>query len=161
MADSDGNTTLYFAYGSCMDNVRLREHGVHHLFLDVVGRGVIYGYRLAFTRRVGEHAYADIIPDPESRVEGKVYRLPPPAVDYLDEREGRGTAYDRVWLEMEVNGTTMSPVLSYNVIDKCEPELPPPKRYAEEILRGAKGTVSPRYLEDLRRRLRRKFKMEV
>lgn len=161
MADSDGNMTLYFAYGSCMDDVRLLAHGVNHLFQDVVGRGVLNGYRLAFTRRTGEHAYADIIPDPENRVEGKVYRLPPPAVDYLDEREGRGTAYDRIWLEVEVNGVTVSPVLTYTVIDKCEPELPPPKRYAEEILRGAKGTVSPRYLESLRKRLRYKFKLDV
>lgn len=153
--------TLYFAYGSCMDDVRLREHGVNHLFQDVVGRGVLHGYRLAFTRQTGDCAYADIVPDPRSIVEGKVYRLTSEAVDYLDEREGRGKAYDRVWLEVDVNGTPMPSVLSYTVVQKSEAELPPPKWYALEILRGAEGTVSARYLEALQKKFRQEFKLDV
>lgn len=160
MNTGDG-TILYFAYGSCMDNVRLRQHGVDHLFRDIIGVGKLYGYRLAFTRQDGQHAYADIVQDAKYYVEGKVYRLPPPAVAYLDEREGRGRAYDRIWLAVEVKGKTLSPVLSYTVIDKCHPELPPPDHYVEEILRGAAGTVSQRYLNQLKRRLRQQFNLDM
>lgn len=158
-----GGTTLYFAYGSCMDDARLKEHGVDHLFQDVVGAGVVHGFRLAFTRRTrgGDRAYADIVPDPGHAVEGKIYRLPPAAVAYLDRREGRGTVYDRIWLNVEAGGKILSPVLSYTVIHKCDPELPPPKRYAEEILRGASGIVSPHYLRQLKRRLREQFGLTV
>lgn len=144
-----------------MDDARLREHAVDHLFRDVVGRGTLYDYRLAFTHQVGDYAYADIVPDPGKWIEGKVYRLSPQAVDYLDVREGRGTAYNRVWLEVEVNGRKLSPVLSYTVIDKCDPELPPPDRYIVEILRGATGTVSSRYMERLRRQLKQRFQIDV
>lgn len=158
---ADSGTILYFAYGSCMDHARFSEHGVDHLFQDTLGKGKLYGYRLAFTRKVGENAYADIVQDSRGHVEGKVYRLSPLAVAYLDQREGRGKAYKRVWLEVEVNGEKRSPVLSYAVIDKCDPELPPPDWYAEEILRGAAGTVSPRYLKRLKRYLRARFKLDV
>lgn len=154
-------TTLYFAYGSCMDNVRLCEHGVDHLFKDMIGVGKLYGYRLAFTRQDGKHAYADIVKAPHHCVEGKVYRLPAQAVAYLDEREGRGTAYDRIWLEVKVNRRKLSPVLSYTVINKCTPELPPPDHYVEEILRGATGTLSSRYIKQLKKRLKKQFDLDV
>lgn len=156
-----GRTTLYFAYGSCMDDERLREHGVHHFFQDVVGAGVLRGYRLAFTRRRGNYAYADIVHDRRHSVEGIVYRLPPEGVAYLDEREGRGVAYEHLWVEVVVGRTVLSPVLTYTVIDKYFPELPPSETYLREILRGADGILSPRYMKQLRERLKRQFHLDM
>lgn len=52
---------LYFAYGSCMDNKRFKEAKVHHLFKKVIGRGVLNGYTLRFTRRAHDGGRADIV----------------------------------------------------------------------------------------------------
>jgi gamma-glutamylcyclotransferase (GGCT)/AIG2-like uncharacterized protein YtfP len=52
---------LYFAYGSCMDNKRFKEANVHHFFEQVIGRGVLDGYTIRFTRRAHDGGRADIV----------------------------------------------------------------------------------------------------
>ncbi|PTQ51012.1 MAG: hypothetical protein HSCHL_1753 [Hydrogenibacillus schlegelii] len=151
---ADGSDTwLYFAYGSCMDDRRFETDGVRELFRDVVGRGVLRGHTLAFTRRSQADGMgrADIVETgaPHDVVEGKVYRIGRQALRYLYDREGvRGGAYRPTFVDLEIGGETVTDVITFTVVEKG-PETPPPPHYAEEILRGARGFVSEKYYEFL------------
>lgn len=140
----------YFAYGSCMDSERFEADGVADLFQDVVGRGVLKGYDLAFTHRSlkdGE-GRADLL-ETGGAVEGKVYRVGRAALAYLYRREGvAGNIYRPAFVDIEVDGNVLSDVLTFVVVNKTE-NTPPPDDYAVEILRGAQSVVSPEYYRQL------------
>jgi gamma-glutamylcyclotransferase (GGCT)/AIG2-like uncharacterized protein YtfP len=148
----------YFAYGSAMDDHRLILQGVQSLFRDIVGRGVLSGYSLQFTIRSADGSRADIV-EGQGVVEGKVYRIGQPAVDYLFEREGvyKGR-YRPAFVDVATGDGQEVQALTFVVCDK-QPEVPPPYWYAEEILRGADGTVSPQYFRKLLTDFREKFHM--
>ncbi len=148
----------YFAYGSAMDDHRFILQGVQSLFRDIVGRGVLTGYSLQFTIRSADGSRADIV-EGEGVVEGKVYRIGQPAVDYLFEREGVNKGrYRPTFVDVATGDGQMVQALTFVVCDK-QPEIPPPYWYAEEILRGAAGTVSPQYFRKLLTDFRGKFNM--
>jgi gamma-glutamylcyclotransferase (GGCT)/AIG2-like uncharacterized protein YtfP len=148
----------YFAYGSAMDDHRFILQGVQSLFRDIVGRGVLTGYALQFTIRSGDGSRADIV-EGEGVVEGKVYRIGHKAVDYLYTREGVNKGrYRPTFVDIATEDGQMVSALTFVVCDK-QPEVPPPYWYAEEILRGAAGTVSPQYFRKLLTDFREKFHM--
>ncbi|OYD07465.1 gamma-glutamylcyclotransferase family protein [Paludifilum halophilum] len=152
---------LYFAYGSCMDDERIRAQGMGQHFEEIAGRGVLRGYSLRYTLPLPDGGRADIVEDGYGTVEGKVYRIGREAVDYLFWREGVDHGHYRpAWVRMEVNGRMVSDILTFLVIDK-QPETAPPDHYAREILRGSRGTVSEVYHRKLRQDLREKFGMEI
>jgi gamma-glutamylcyclotransferase (GGCT)/AIG2-like uncharacterized protein YtfP len=151
---------LYFAYGSCMDDERFIEAGVEGLFNKVAGRGVLPNFSLRYTRRYSDGARADIV-EIGGKVEGKVYRVTPEAVAYLFQREGvYAGAYRPAFIEIELNGKTVSDALTFIVIDK-EEEAAPPEWYAQEIIRGGKGTLSLGYLKEIKEYLRVQFQLDV
>lgn len=143
---------LYFAYGSCMDHQRFLVDGVEHYFQDIVGRGVLSGYTLKFTRRAHDGGRADIV-EIGGTVEGKVYRIPREAVSYLHRREGvEAGIYRPTFVDIVVDapdGASLNRVLTYTVVDKESVEHRPPSWYLEEILRGSKGFVSEEYRRTL------------
>jgi len=149
--EGDGKRSwLYFAYGSCMDDQRFRQCGVHEWFQDVIGRGVLRGYEIAFTHKSAQDGTgrADIL-ETGGVVEGRVYRIGRRALAYLYAREGvREGAYRPTFVDVEVDGRKLTDVLTFTVVDKAT-ETPPPDWYAEEILRGAWGVVSPEYYQYL------------
>lgn len=146
----------YFAYGSCMDTARFVAHGVADLFQDVVGRGVLKGYQLAFSHRsmVDGLGRADVV-ERGGVVEGKVYRIGPVALDYLFVREGVAQRiYRPAFVDVEVEGRLLEDVLTFVVVNKLE-ETPPSDEYAEELLRGARTVVSNGYYQHLLERIGR------
>ncbi|GAB7386973.1 gamma-glutamylcyclotransferase [Bacillaceae bacterium] len=147
---------LYFAYGSCMDDERIRNAGMGEAFQEVVGRGVLRGYSLCFTQKAADGGRADIV-EVGGYVEGKVYRIRRDALEYLFQREGvYAQVYRPTFVDVEVNGRKETDVLTFTVRDKQE-ETAPPEWYAREILRGAKGTVSEAYLRRLKEEWKKKF----
>jgi gamma-glutamylcyclotransferase (GGCT)/AIG2-like uncharacterized protein YtfP len=140
---------LYFAYGSCMDDYRFIEHGVDHYFKKVIGRGIVNGYSLRFTKHSSDGGRADMVED-RGVVEGKLYELPIKAVtDYLYNREGVSHhTYRPTFLTLEVNGRKVSNVLTFVVKEKKE-ELAPPRHYEDEIVRGATGFLSDEYVQSI------------
>lgn len=147
---------LYFAYGSCMDDVRFRQRGVDHLFRDVKGRGILSGYELRFTWRSSDgmgRANLHETTDEQSVVEGKVYEISAEALRYLYEREGAFKAYRPAFVDVTVDGNVYKDVLTFLVINKEPHELAPPVEYAEEILRGAKSCVSDHYYKQLQMKM--------
>lgn len=140
----------YFAYGSCMDTERFVAHGVHGLFQNVVGRGVLRGYDMAFTYCSPADGFgrADLL-ETGGVVEGKVYRIGQVALGYLFEREGvEQQAYRPAFVDVEVEGRLLQDVVTFVVVDKDE-ETPPSDAYAEEIMRGAQTVVSKEYYQQL------------
>jgi gamma-glutamylcyclotransferase (GGCT)/AIG2-like uncharacterized protein YtfP len=143
----------YFAYGSCMDDARFKSAGVQSYFQNVIGCGKLSGYSLKFTRKADDGCgRADIVED-GGNVEGKVYEIESEALKYLYRREGvNAGCYRPAFVDVTVEGKLFKDVLTFVVIDK-QPEIAPPKSYAEEILCGAAGCLSEEYISKLKDQL--------
>ncbi|GLB60717.1 gamma-glutamylcyclotransferase [Cytobacillus sp. NCCP-133] len=140
--------TLYFAYGSCMDDERFRLSNVDQHFRSVVGAGVLKGYSMQYLFSRDDGGRADIIEN-GGVTEGILYELPYAAVEYLFHREGfYGQWYRPAFVNVQVGEDFYPNVLTFHVYNK-KGELPPPDHYATEILRGAKGRVSDDYYKKL------------
>lgn len=150
---------LYFAYGSCMDDERFRQAGVKSQFERVLGCGVATNYSLVYSWKSHDGGRADLI-ESEQNVEGKVYQISQQGLNYLFKREGvHASIYRPAFIDLTINGQLYTNILTFIVIDKQE-ETAPPKQYAIEILRGAKGIVSTNYYKKLQEDLLSKFDME-
>lgn len=139
----------YFAYGSCMDDARFKTAGVSPFFQKCLGRGVLEGYQLRYTRRSHDGGRADIVEE-GGTVEGKVYEIPPEALRYLYRREGVNAGiYRPTLVDLTVAGGLLENVLTFVVVDK-EEETAPTDHYAEEIIRGGTGCLSEAYLKKIK-----------
>jgi len=124
----------------------------------LIGPALVRGYRLGFTRysRARKGGVADLVPDPDSAVEGVLYRLPAEQLPALDEREGAPEHYRREHIRVETpGGQVFEDVLTYVVVDKAEEEIPPHPDYGQTILQGAEAYLSRAYVERLRETLQR------
>lgn len=147
---------LYFAYGSCMDDVRFKKEGQGYHFQDVQGRGILYGYSLRFTRKSSDGGKVDIV-ECGGVIEGKVYAITEDCLTYLFKREGVFTGcYRPTFVEIEINGILQKDVLTFTVVDK-EKETPPSAKYVEEIFRGGSGLLSEPYMSNLKQQLKDTF----
>jgi len=151
---------FYLAYASAMDDQRFKGHGVAEWFSDVVGKGVLPGFSLRFTRKSSDGGRADIV-EIGGCVEGKVYKVGAEAVDYLYSREGVPVnIYRPAFVDVEIDGKTVPDALTFVVVNKDE-ETAPPQAYVSEILRGGKGTVSDAYLAELIAYLQNTFDSQI
>ncbi|UOQ93504.1 gamma-glutamylcyclotransferase [Halobacillus shinanisalinarum] len=136
--------TYYFAYGSCMDNRRFKRAHVDTLFQEVLGGAALEKYRLRFSYHVPDGGRADIEEEPNACVEGLLYKVKPPAIDYLYEREGvYAGAYRPVIINVSCQGIDYR-ALSFTVTAKQADKIPP-LHYAKEIYLGAAPYVSEGY----------------
>lgn len=133
-------TFYYFAYGSCMCPVDLKRSLGENTHRFVIGPATLKGYRLGFywksaLRNCGA---LDVVPDPESSVEGVLYRLPLRFSSALDEREEvpRG-GYRHEIVHVYSIGRLYSNVRTYVVVNKLSEELAPNDWYFNVVLRGA------------------------
>lgn len=148
-----GNPELYyFAYGSCMDDERFKIANVHKYFTDVIGRGVLEGYEMKFSRNSTDGGKADITECVKAQTEGIVYMVPEEAIDYLYKREGVYTNMYRPAIVSVFSGGEPYDVLTFIGLDK-QPETAPTELYATEIIRGATGILSESYIEQLKSRM--------
>ncbi|MED3623948.1 gamma-glutamylcyclotransferase [Neobacillus thermocopriae] len=139
---------LYYAYGSCMDHARFKKANVDHYFQKLIGRGILEGYSLRFTKKLPDGGRADIVEN-GGIVEGKVYEVPRECLDYLYQREGvEIRLYRPALIDVKMDGQIVKDVLTFIVVDK-EPETAPPDHYLEEIIRGGRGILSEMYISRL------------
>ncbi len=133
-------TFHYFAYGSCMCPVDLQRTLGENTCQYAVGVATLEGYRLGFYRRSQRRncGVLDVVPDPDARVHGVLYRLPWRLSDRLDEREEvpKG-GYRRQSVEVRRGGTIYRNVRTYVVVDKLPREIAPNDWYFNVVLRGA------------------------
>jgi cation transport regulator ChaC len=126
----------YFAYGSCMCPVDLKRSLGEPTHAYVIGPAILEGYRLGFFRRsrLRNCGVLDVVPDPASKVEGVLYRLPQRLSDRLDERE---EGYQQTLITVHRGDRAYSAVRTYTVIDKLTEEHAPNDWYFNVVLRGA------------------------
>ena len=130
----------YFAYGSCMCPVDLKRSLGENTHTYVVGTATLTGYRLGFhyyssNRQCGA---LDIVPDPTSRVQGVLYRLPWRLSRRLDRRERvRQGDYRHEYISIHHAGEYYTQVRTYTVVQKTPVEIPPDDWYFNVVLRGA------------------------
>lgn len=141
-------TFYYFAYGSCMCPVDLQRtmgEATHHY---VMGPAILAGYRLGFYRRSQRRncGALDVVKDPNSSVEGVLYRLPLRMSNLLDQREEvrfdhkrqvHIGGYQPELIEVSSQGKVYKGVRTYTVINKLPTELAPNDWYFDVVMRGA------------------------
>jgi gamma-glutamylcyclotransferase (GGCT)/AIG2-like uncharacterized protein YtfP len=143
------DSILYFAYGSCLDDDRFKRANVHHLFQKMVGRGVLNGYTLRFSKKLPDGGRADIVEE-GGVVEGKLYEINQDCLAYLYRREGvNSNIYRPAFVDLTLNGELVKNVVTFTVVEK-EPETAPPSHYSEEIIRGGLGVLSDSYMNRIK-----------
>ncbi len=140
LAKSDPNYFDYFAYGSCMCPVDLKrslQENTHHY---IIGTATLKGYRLGFYRRSVRRncGVLDVVCDPNSSVEGVLYRLPWRLSNLLDKREEvPNNGYRQEMVTVETKQAVYQNVRTYVVVDKLTAEIAPNDWYSNVVLRGA------------------------
>ncbi len=132
----------YFAYGSNL---------LSRVFDEVcpgsrpVGPAMLRGYRLAFTRRstVWQSGVADIVAAPGMFTWGMVYIIDEDGLAALDKKEGCGSAYDRIEVDVQLEDRSTVKAITYTVIDKAAQEIPPSDAYFGTLLEGAQERGLP------------------
>ncbi|KAB2338039.1 gamma-glutamylcyclotransferase [Cytobacillus depressus] len=145
---TNAETIPYFAYGSCMDDARFKEKSVNHFFQIKMGRGLLDGYSLRFTRKVHDGGRADVVEE-GGVVEGIVYKISKDAIPYLYSREGvNSDCYRPAIVQIKMENDIFIDALTFIVVNK-EEEVAPPAHYLEEIIRGGTGVLSSEYMKKL------------
>ena len=143
---------IYFAYGSNMDETRMRKRCPSSQFMSIAR---LPGFRLAFTRyslnnRCGS---ADIIKDSHGLVWGVVYKIKEEERTALDKAEGVAVhAYKPVSVEVYPEGddTRRLKALTYVVVKKEDPHPKPSAEYKAMLVGGAKaGKLPVDYIAEL------------
>ena len=125
---------LYFAYGS---NMNLEQMAFRCPGAQVVDTVRLEGYRLAFRTNGGGRGVATILPDPQSHVDGVLWRISAQDERNLDYYEGWPRLYGKEPFRVtRTNGRSVE-VMAYtmNAPYKDSPACPPPG-YLVGILEG-------------------------
>jgi gamma-glutamylcyclotransferase (GGCT)/AIG2-like uncharacterized protein YtfP len=143
---------IYFAYGSNMDETRMRKRCPSAQFMFTAR---LPGFRIAFTRfslnnRCGA---ADIIPEPHGAVWGVVYQIKNADRASLDKAEGVAVrAYKAISVEVcpEGDDAKCFKALTYVVVKKEDPRPKPSAEYKAMLVNGAKAwNLPPDYITGL------------
>jgi gamma-glutamylcyclotransferase (GGCT)/AIG2-like uncharacterized protein YtfP len=127
--------TLYFAYGSNMNEQQFKERCPFSYFLC---RAKLPSHRFVITSR----GYANVLKKENDTVHGVLCAVTESDEKELDRREGvyRGI-YRREWLSVTTEFGYSIPALVY--IDNTEDEGPPNPGYLEKIIAGAQRHELP------------------
>jgi gamma-glutamylcyclotransferase len=128
----------YFAYGSNMDSRRMARRGLQVLSARAAS---LHGYTLRFNKRASNlprHAYANVIPQSDGRVEGVLYELVDEAeIGKMDPFEGTPVRYRREVVSIH---SLLGAVDAWVYIAQpawIEEGLPPTRWYLDHLLAGA------------------------
>ena len=156
---SKAQTVLFMAYGSNMSSRRFRERlgwlDVEETkFAEITApkKATLTGYRLEFNKPHGEspdpEGLANIVEDQNAAVEGVVYQLTQPALEYLDVIE---TGYKRKQVSVTVNAKNDN-AMAY-VAETTREGLKPTKALIEMLVEGAREHgLDESYIEKLQSR---------
>ena len=142
--------SLYFAYGSNLDESRMRTRCPD---VRVLSEGCLKGYRLDFTRYSSgwNCGVADVVRHEESEVWGLVYEITDSGLEALDRYEGYPDAYTRFRTVVETPAGSLQGVWVYAVRDK-QAFSPPSEEYVRILRRAAvKHRFPAHYQESLKR----------
>jgi gamma-glutamylcyclotransferase len=134
--------STYFAYASNMSAPVMSAACPRHRFL---GRARLPGWRLAFTRRSVRTGtgVADLLADPDGVVWGVLYEISDTDLESLDQKEGRGWAYERRGVRVFADDGSLHDAVAYVVITKSSEPIAPSDRYAQRLLAAARERGLP------------------
>ncbi len=137
---------LYFAYGSNLHAAQMAKRCADS---KRIGRAVLVGHRLDFTRRSGDWkgGVADIVPNPGHEVWGLLYQISDADLCSLDRYEGYPTLYGRMQVQVHKDGDPIANVLTY-FVQKKQPFVAPHPDYLEIIRTAAREHLFPREYRD-------------
>jgi gamma-glutamylcyclotransferase len=129
--------SLYFAYGSNMDEAHMRAHCPSSR---CIGSARLGGHRLAFTRRsvMSGTGVADVVADPGEAVWGVLYELDGGDLQALDRKEGNGWAYAREQKRVRlVADSSVHSAIVYTVMVREPDGVLPSREYLERLIGAA------------------------
>lgn len=135
----------YFGFGSNMSMASLRAKGVVPLGSQPA---VLYGWRLRFNvqhffRNEGGVGNIERTGDPNDQVLGVLHECLDEALAHLDAAEAYGYGYDRITIQVEVNGDTTKKTQTISALtyigmpEFIDNSCLPSRRYLNIILEGA------------------------
>ena len=143
-------STYYFAFGSNMNQNRMKERGVE---FTKMFKGSMSDWQLVFNKindRKEGAGFANIVPKESSIVEGIIYEVNEDSIQKLDVREGFPNHYQRlempVWDDMGGFFKCATYIANPN---KIKEDLKPEKWYLNHLLEG-KEFLSENYFSDLK-----------
>jgi len=141
--------TLYFAYGSNMNEGELKERGI--MVLDR-RKALLRHYKIALSRcsKCRHGGVLDIVSTEGDVVEGVLYELPDEARSKVEKKEGvMSGAYKERLVSVEIDGRTVENIVTYEVCNKVNPP-PASDEYKKSVLKGAKNhNLSQEYMKQL------------
>lgn len=139
----------YFAYGSNMNPVRMRDRGIK--FTQRLP-ATLHNARLNFDKRAampGE-GYASIVSDIDSDVEGALYRFNEKYIKILDRFEAYPYHYEKWIVEVETQGKKIKAITYIANPEQTDNNLLPSRDYLKHLLAG-KDLLSDEYYSKLKR----------
>ncbi|TFG77678.1 MAG: gamma-glutamylcyclotransferase [Thermodesulfobacteriales bacterium] len=139
----------YFAYGSNMNPVRMRERGVLFYSRKLL---ILPGYSLKFNKTVSSPnaGAANIVTNAEGLVEGILYQITLKGMLNLDRYEHYPAEYDRVTLRVSNQGKNDIEIKTYIAHPhKTRDGLKPTKSYLDHLLE-AEDLMSEDYYNQLK-----------
>ena len=129
-------TLLYFAYGS---NMNLNQMAFRCPDAEVVDTVRLEGYRLAFRTNGGGNGVATILPEPDSFVDGVLWRISERDEQHLDHYEGFPFLYGKEPVTVTDQDGVRREIMAYTMNSPYK-EVPamPSKAYLEGILNGCR-----------------------
>ena len=139
----------YFAYGSNMNPVRMRERGVIFYSRELL---ILPGYSLKF-HKITSHSpktgAANIIRDEKGVVEGALYKVTLAGISTLDKYEGHPNEYDRVELSVPIEDGAVIEIVTYIAHPHRTREGLKPARFYLNHLLSARDILSEDYYHRL------------
>jgi len=141
----------YFAYGSNMDNQRMRERKIN--FTERFA-AYLSGYSLKFNKIAESNpreGKANIVPNDECRVEGALYYMNVIDLPKLDTKEGYPGHYLKIPIKVQLKSSDQE-ICAITYIanpEKIKDGLKPTKKYLGHLLKG-EDVLSKDYLEWLK-----------
>ncbi len=138
----------YFAYGSNMDPVRMKERGVN--FSNRCAAHLSC-YHLEFNKvaqRNSREGKANIVVDDSGLVEGALYNIDMTSLPTLDEKEGYPEHYLKIPIKVTLpsDGQEVCAITYIANPDKIKDDLKPSRKYMSHLLAG-KDILSTSYFE--------------
>lgn len=130
----------YFGFGSNMNITSLRAKGVEPL---ASRRAVLHGWRLRFNvqhffRHEGGVGNIEPSENPNDRVWGVLHDCPDEALAPLDATEAYGHGYDRVEVDVDVDGETVPAIVYVGMPGFINDDCRPSQRYINILAKGAR-----------------------
>ena len=147
----NSNIEYYFAYGSNMDEHKLRIKRKVDFYEKFSGK--LDGWKIVFDKAASGKpgvAYSNISPKENSCVEGIVYKIKSEDIlNKLDKREGWPQHYEKKYMSVKTTNGFLECLVYVAIPNTTQQGLHPERKYLDEILAG-KEFLSDSYYSELK-----------